>query len=406
MGLAEDVREQLEVIKQGCVEVIEEDELKRKLELSISSNSPLVVKTGFDPSAPDLHLGHTVLLNKMRQFQNFGHKVVFLIGDFTGMIGDPSGQSDTRPALTKEQVLENARTYKQQVFKILDQKKTEVRFNSEWMESMSAADVVRLASRYTVARMLERDDFARRYKENRPISIHEFLYPLVQAYDSVALKADVELGGTDQKFNLVLARHIQRSFGQTPQVILTLPLLVGIDGVQKMSKSLGNSIGIDEPPREIFGKVMRISDEIMLDYYELLTDLTPSEVRALKKELASGKLHPMDAKKRLAFLMVERFWSTEDAKRAQDEFERVFSEGGLPDDIPEVELPKRDDGWDLASAISAAGLASSRSEAKRLVGQGGVTVDEGKVEDFMAKLDSGEHLIKVGKRKIAKVKIP
>ena len=405
MKLSDEVKRQFEIIKQGTVEIIEEDDLIKKLEFSIQAKTPLKIKAGFDPSAPDLHLGHTILLNKMRQFQKIGHQVIFLIGDFTGMIGDPSGRSETRPALTKEQVLKNAKTYERQVFKILDPKKTEIRFNSEWMDKMNAADIVRLASRYTVARMLERDDFSKRFKENLPIAVHEFLYPLVQAYDSVALKADVELGGTDQKFNLVLGRQIQRSYGLSSQVCITFPLLVGIDGTQKMSKSLGNAVGIDEPPREIFGKLMRIADEIMIFYYELLTDLTPSEIADLKSGLSEGRYHPMEIKKKLAFTMVERFCGTDAANKAKEEFERVFSKGGLPDDIPIIELPKRDEGWDIASAIVAAGLVTSRAEAKRLVQQGGVTVDESKVEDFLAKLESGEHLIRVGKRKVARVKV-
>lgn len=405
MSLTSEVKRQFEIIKQGAVEIIEEEDLIKKLEFSLSTKTPLRVKAGFDPSAPDLHLGHTILLNKMRQFQKLGHQIIFLIGDFTGMIGDPSGRSETRPALTKEQVLENAQTYKKQVFKILDPQKTEIRFNSEWMDKMNASDVVRLAARYTVARMLERDDFAKRFKENLPIAVHEFLYPLAQAYDSVALKADVELGGTDQKFNLVLGRHIQRAYGINPQVCITFPLLVGINGTQKMSKSLGNAVGIDEPPREIFGKLMRIPDEIMIFYYELLTDFLPSEIKDLKDGIAAGRHHPMDIKKRLAFMMVERFWGTEAAKQAQTEFERIFSKGGLPDDIPTVVLPKRDEGWDLVSAIVAAKLVFSRAEAKRAVQQGGVTLDGEKVDDFLTKLTTGEHLIKLGKRRVVKIKI-
>lgn len=405
MSLRDEVKRQFEIIKQGAVEIIEEEDLIKKLEFSISTKTPLRVKVGFDPSAPDLHLGHTILLNKMRQFQKLGHQVIFLIGDFTGMIGDPSGRSETRPALTREQVLQNAQTYKKQVFKILDPDKTEIRFNSEWMDKMSAGDLVRLSAKYTVARMLERDDFAKRFKENLPIAVHEFLYPLAQAYDSVALKADIELGGTDQKFNLVLGRHIQRCYNMSPQVCITFPLLVGIDGTQKMSKSLGNAVGIDEPPREIFGKLMRIPDEIMISYYELLTDLTPSEIEELKDGMASGRLHPMEVKKQLAFMMVERFWGTDAAKQAREEFERVFSKGGLPDEIPEITLPKREEGWDLASAMLAAKIVSSRAEAKRAIQQGGVSLNGEKVNDFLLKLQAGEHLIRLGKRRVVKVKI-
>ena len=333
--------EQLEQIRRGSEEIISEEELLKKLTKSYETNTPLRIKAGFDPTAPDLHLGHTVLIQKLKHFQDLGHQVLFLIGDFTGMIGDPSGKNETRRALTKEEVLANAETYKEQVFKILDPEKTEVVFNSTWMEKMSSSDMIKLASQYTVARMLERDDFTKRYKDNRPISIHEFIYPLVQGYDSVALKSDVELGGTDQKFNLLVGRDLQRAYNMAPQIALTMPILEGLDGVQKMSKSLNNYIGIAESPKDMFGKVMSISDELMFRYYLLLSDKSLAEIDELKKAVSDGSKHPMEAKKELAMEIVERFHSAEAAKEAREGFEQVFSKRENPDDMPEFAMSCR-----------------------------------------------------------------
>lgn len=396
------VNEQLEIIKRGSVEVISEDELVKKL----NKGKPLLIKAGFDPTAPDLHLGHTVLIHKLRQFQELGHKVIFLIGDFTGMIGDPTGKSETRKALTREDVLKNSESYKEQVFKILDPEKTEVRFNSEWMDRMTAVDLISLAARYNVARMLERDDFHKRYKSGQSISIHEFLYPLIQGYDSVALKADVEIGGTDQKFNLLVGRELQRDYGIEPQVVLTMPLLEGTDGVNKMSKSLGNYIGITEPPKEIFGKVMSITDELMFRYYELLSHISTQELTSLKDGVKNGTVHPKDAKVTLAKEMVARFHGQNAAEQAAEEFSNIFKAGGLPDKIEEKEVVCPGDEALLTYTIAASGLASSNSEARRLVEQGGVTVDGNKVTDIKSKLYlSKEYLVKVGKRKFAKIRL-
>ena len=394
--------EQLEQIRRGSEEIISEEELLKKLRKSYESDTPLRIKAGFDPTAPDLHLGHTVLIQKLKHFQELGHQVVFLIGDFTGMIGDPTGKNETRKALTKEEVLANAETYKEQVFKILDPEKTEVAFNSTWMEPMSSADMIKLASQYTVARMLERDDFSKRYKDNRPISIHEFLYPLVQGYDSVALKSDVELGGTDQKFNLLVGRDLQRGAGQEPQCALTMPILEGLDGVQKMSKSLNNYIGINESPKDMFGKVMSISDELMFRYYLLLSDRTLAELEELKKAVSGGEKHPMEAKKELAMEIVARFHSEQAAVEAREGFEQVFSKRENPDDMPEFKM-----GTDmkLLDAITKNGLnfLPSNSEARRLAKQGGVYIDGNKTEDIDQCLAAGEYVLKVGKRKFAKL---
>ena len=396
------IKEQLELIKRGSVEVISEDELVKKL----NKGKPLIIKAGFDPTAPDLHLGHTVLIHKLRQFQELGHKVVFLIGDFTGMIGDPTGKSETRKALTRDDVLKNSESYKEQVFKMLDPEKTEVRFNSEWMDSMTAVDMIGLAARYNVARMLERDDFHKRYKSGQSISIHEFLYPLIQGYDSVALKADVEIGGTDQKFNLLVGRELQRDYGQEPQVVLTMPLLEGTDGVNKMSKSLGNYIGITESPKEIFGKVMSITDELMFRYYELLSHITTQELTSLKDAVRNGSVHPKDAKVTLAKEMVARFHGQDAAVQAEEEFSRMFKAGGLPDDIEEKEVVCDGEKILVAVAIAKAGLALSNSEARRLIQQGGVSVDNSKVADINAELTAGkEYLVQVGKRKFAKIRL-
>jgi tyrosyl-tRNA synthetase len=392
--------EQLEQIKRGSEEIISEEELLKKLQKSYESDTPLRIKAGFDPTAPDLHLGHTVLIQKLKHFQDLGHQVVFLIGDFTGMIGDPSGKSETRKALTKEEVLANAETYKEQVFKILDPEKTEVAFNSTWMEKMSSADVIKLASQYTVARMLERDDFTKRYASNRPISIHEFLYPLVQGYDSVALKSDVELGGTDQKFNLLVGRDLQRGDGQPPQIALTMPILEGLDGVQKMSKSLNNYIGITESPKDMFGKVMSISDELMFRYYLLLSDKTIAEIDALKEAVSGGSKHPMDAKKELAMEIVARFHSADAAKEAREGFEQVFSKRENPDDMPEHAMNTE---TKILDAIKALKFLPSNSEARRLAKQGGIYIDGEKTEDIDQCLSAGEYVLKVGKRKFAKL---
>jgi len=399
------VDEQLALIKKGVHEIIREEELKERLERAIATGKPLRVKAGFDPTAPDLHLGHTVLIQKLKHFQDLGHQVIFLIGDFTGLIGDPSGKSETRPPLTEEEVQANAETYERQIFKVLDPTKTLIDFNSRWMKAMSAKDLIRLAARYTVARMLERDDFHRRYVAGNPIAIHEFLYPLIQAYDSVALHADVELGGTDQKFNLLVGRDIQREYGQEPQVVITLPLLEGLDGVQKMSKSLGNYVGIDEPPEEMFGKLMSISDALMLRYYELLSDLGPEELAKLKRDLETGAKHPRDAKEELALEIVARFHGMEAARQAAREFAHVFREHGLPEEIEEIVLsPGRDSGFLLPNLMVAAGTAASTSEARRLIMQGGVKVDGQKVTDVHLKLPAGStFLLQVGKRRFKKV---
>ncbi|MGP0629777.1 tyrosine--tRNA ligase [Nitrospina sp. 32_T5] len=398
------VEEQLKVIKRGAVEIIDEKELTRILERSIKSGKPLRVKAGFDPTAPDLHLGHTVLLQKMKHFQELGHEAVFLIGDFTGMIGDPTGKSETRKSLTAEEVAENAKTYLEQVYKILDRERTTVMFNSEWMGPFTATDMINLAARYTVARMLERDDFTKRLNQNLPISLHELMYPLVQGYDSVAMKADVELGGTDQKFNLLVGRDLQRAYGQEPQVVLTMPLLEGTDGVQKMSKSLNNAIGILEPPGDIFGKVMSISDDLMWRYYELLSDLGVDELEALKKRGETE--NPRDIKIELAQELVAKYHSKEDADRAVEEFRNVFSNKNLPTDIPTVP------GWgdeerEIASVLAGFELCKSTSEARRLIKQGAVTVDGERVSDEKMQLAGNrETLIKVGKKRFLKIAAP
>jgi len=395
------VEQQIEVIRRGADELLIESELREKLK----SGRPLRVKAGFDPTAPDLHLGHTVLINKLRQLQDLGHHIVFLIGDFTGMIGDPSGKNATRPPLTREEVAQNARTYSDQVFKILDRPRTEVRFNSEWMDRQNAADLVRLAATHTVARMLERDDFAKRYKGNQPIAIHEFLYPLVQGYDSVALMADLELGGTDQRFNLLMGREVQKHFDQPPQCILTMPLLEGTDGVNKMSKSLGNYVGINEPPGEIFGKLMSISDDLMWRYLDLLSFEPPEKIRAWKREIAAGR-NPRDIKVELAREMVARFHGPSAAQAALADFEARFRRDEIPADVPEVTLVAQRDGLAIALVLKQAGLCASASDAQRLVEQGGVKVNGEKVSDRTLKLARGERaVVQVGKRKFARVTI-
>ncbi|MDP8255488.1 MAG: tyrosine--tRNA ligase [Candidatus Alcyoniella australis] len=398
--------EQLEILLRGVAEVIERDELEQLLNRAISEDRPLTIKTGFDPTAPDLHLGHTVLLHKIRQFQQLGHKVVFLIGDFTAMIGDPTGRNVTRPALSREEIERNAETYTEQVFKVLDPKRTTVEFNSRWMDPMTSQDLIRLAGRYTVARMLERDDYKKRFREGRPIAVHEFLYPLIQAYDSVALRADVELGGTDQRFNLLLGREIQRDYGQRPQVVMMMPLLEGTDGVEKMSKSLGNYIGINEAPTEIFGKLMRISDELMLRYYELLSDVSAEDLALLKAQMKSGELNPMEAKKRLAVELTARYHGQQQGIAAREEFQRVFSQGKLPDEIElrQLTYDQAQGAVRLIKVLCDAGLTASNSEAKRLIKGGGVRVDQAKISDIDATLElGGEYLLQVGKRKFCKV---
>lgn len=394
------VSEALELIKRGSEEILIEADLVKKLE----KGKPLKVKAGFDPTAPDLHLGHTVLINKLKHFQDLGHEVIFLIGDFTGMIGDPTGKSATRPPLTEEQIQENAKTYQEQVFKILDSEKTRIEFNSRWMGKMSAADMIRLASRHTVARMLERDDFDKRYSNNQPIAIHEFLYPLVQGYDSVALEADVELGGTDQKFNLLVGRQLQEQYGQTPQVILTMPILEGLDGVQKMSKSLDNYIGINDDPKDMFGKIMSVSDDLMWRYFELLSFRPMSEIASFKTEMEAGK-NPRDIKFLLAEEIITRFHSANDAKAAQEDFITRFSKNAIPDDMPEVEIAVGE-GMPLANVLKEAGLVPSTSNAHQMVKQGAVKIDGEKVEDSRQSLSAGfSAVMQVGKRKFAKISL-
>jgi tyrosyl-tRNA synthetase len=397
-------QEQLQIIKRGAVEIIVETDLLKKLEKSVSTGKPLTVKLGFDPTAPDIHLGHAVPLNKARQFQDLGHEVLFLIGDFTGMIGDPTGKSETRKHLSKEQVLENAKTYQQQIYKILDPVKTKLVFNSDWMGKMNAADLIQLAAKHTVARMLEREDFKKRYESQLPISIHEFLYPLIQGYDSVALQADVELGGTDQKFNLLVGRELQKEYGQEPQCIVMMPLLEGLDGVNKMSKSLGNYIGINEPAKEIFGKVMSISDSLMLRYYELLSAIGLEQFEKIKCDLASGALHPMEAKKRLAAEMADRFCGQGEGERSRAEFEKVFSKKDMPDDIPVVEITFDADRMKLFKIMPLAGVAKSNSEARRLIQQNAVEVDQKPIGDVDAELSSsGRYILRVGKKRFVKI---
>ncbi|NPA58654.1 MAG: tyrosine--tRNA ligase [Aquificae bacterium] len=395
--------EQLKRIKKGVLEIIEEKELLEKLK----EGRPLIVKAGFDPTAPDLHLGHTVLLQKLRTFQQLGHTVYFIIGDFTAMIGDPSGRDKTRPPLTKEQVIENAKTYKEQVFKVLDPNKTVVVFNSEWLADMTAQDLIRLTAKYTVARMLEREDFKKRFKENKPIAIHEFIYPLLQAYDSVAIKSDVELGGSDQRFNLLIGRDIQKEYGiEKPQVAILLPLLVGTDGVRKMSKSYGNYIGITEPPEEMFGKIMSIPDEVMWDYWQLLTDLTEEEIEKMKRDVQSGEVNPMEVKKRLAMYIVERFHGEEASIKAKEHFEKVHSRKELPDEIPEPEitLPSTEK-TPVYELVYRTGFAPSKSEARRLIKGGAVKIDGKKITDPYGEVSlEREFILQVGKRKFARIK--
>ena len=401
------VQEQMAVIRRGAVEILVESELEKKLQRAVETATPLRIKAGFDPTAPDLHLGHTVLIQKLKQFQDLGHHVMFLIGDFTGMIGDPTGKNETRKPLTREQVLENAQSYKEQVFKILDPDKTEVVFNSAWMGEMSAADMIALASSYTVARMLERDDFHKRFSSQQPIAIHEFIYPLVQGYDSVAMRADVELGGTDQKFNLLVGRELQKQRGQQPQAIVTMPLLEGLDGVNKMSKSLNNYIGITEAPKEIYGKVMSISDELMLRYYELLSDVDLEQLQRIQDGVAGkdGGAHPMESKKALARELVQRFYDAAAATQAQRDFEQQFKRKEIPDDIPAVTVSSSEPVW-ICRVMTEAGLVASNGEARRLIKQGAVKIDGDKIADAGLELPVGANVVvQAGKRRFARVEI-
>jgi tyrosyl-tRNA synthetase len=393
------IKEQIAELSRGTDEVLPEDGLEAKLK----QGRPLIVKAGFDPTAPDLHIGHTVLINKMRQFQQLGHDVVFLIGDFTGMIGDPSGKNATRPPLSPEQIKANAETYEAQIFKILDEEKTRVEFNSSWMGDMDAAGLIKLAARHTVARMLERDDFNKRYKGGQSISIHEFLYPLVQGYDSVALKADVELGGTDQKFNLLVGRQLQQDYGQEPQIVMTTPLLEGLDGVQKMSKSLDNYIGITETPGEMFGKIMSISDDLMWRYFEVLSFRSLAEIAGLRTAVANG-MNPRDAKFELGVEIVARFNNDAAAEAAKQEFISRFQQGAMPDEIPEKSLDSQDGLLGLAYLLKSADLVNSTSEAFRMIKQGAVKIDGERVEDRSLQIKAGStHIYQVGKRKFARV---
>jgi tyrosyl-tRNA synthetase len=394
---------QLEIIKRGAVEVIIEADFLKKLEKSCAENRPLRIKAGFDPTAPDIHLGHTVLLEKMRHFQELGHEIIFLIGDFTGMIGDPTGRSETRKPLTKDEVLKNAETYKRQVFKILDPEKTRVRFNSEWLSKMDVMDFVRLGAMQTVARMLEREDFKKRFENQQDISILEFYYPLFQAYDSVYLKSDVELGGMDQKFNILMGRTMQRRMGVEEQTVVLMPLLEGLDGVNKMSKSLGNYIGIDEAPKEMYGKIMSASDELMLRYYELLSHISLEELNVLKAGIAQGTVHPKHAKENLATEIVERYWGKDEALRVKEEFEHIFRQKGLPDEIPVCELIWDEDGMWVPKIMKLSGLTQSTGEAIRLIKQGGVSINDVKHIDPDLKLAKGKYLFKAGKRKFLKI---
>ncbi|MDA8234486.1 MAG: tyrosine--tRNA ligase [Clostridia bacterium] len=407
MNLEKELQRQIEIIKRGTVEIIPENELQEKLKKSIQQNKPLNIKLGLDPTAPDIHLGHTVVLQKLRQFQDRGHQIIILLGDFTARIGDPTGKSETRKQLSETEVLANAQTYKEQIFKILNPEKTKVVFNSHWLASLNFAQVIELAANYTVARMLEREDFAKRFRENLPISIHEFFYPLMQGYDSVALEADVELGGTDQKFNLLMGRTLQKEYGQEPQIALMMPILEGLDGVNKMSKSLGNYIGITESPREMYGKTMSIADELMVRYFELVTQVPLDEVRAIENGLKKGAMHPRDVKMRLGREIVTIYHGPEAAQAAEEEFKNIFQKGELPDEIPDLVINPEDlsEGqiW-LAKLLVQGGLAASTSEARRLITQGAVKIGEEKISDANYHLTPVHGMvIRAGKRKFAKI---
>ncbi|MDA8089321.1 MAG: tyrosine--tRNA ligase [Nitrospiraceae bacterium] len=390
---------QLEIIKRGASEIIVEEELLKKLERGV----PLRVKAGFDPTAPDIHLGHTVLMEKMRQFQDLGHEIIFLIGDFTGLIGDPTGKSETRKPLTSEDVARNALTYKEQIFKILDPEKTRVEFNSRWMGILKPEEFIKLTSQYTVARILEREDFKQRFQNQSPIGIHEFLYPLIQGYDSVHLKADIELGGTDQKFNLIVGRELQKAYGQAPQSIVLMPLLEGLDGVKKMSKSLNNYIGISEPPQQMFGKIMSITDELMLRYYELLSHISNEKLEQLKEDIKSGSVHPMMAKESLAMEITERYHGKEGALKGKEEFDLVFRKKEAPDEVPVFKMVWDEEHIWLPRILKLSGLAQSFSEAQRLIKQGGIKIDGQKFTDPEAKLPKGPYLLMAGKRRFVKI---
>ena len=398
--------EQIDFLAKGSVDLIEKNDLKAKLARAAKEGKTLTVKVGFDPTAPDLHVGHTVVIRKMKHFQMLGHRVVFVIGDFTGMIGDPTGKKATRPALTREEILQNAETYQKQVYKILDPHKTEIRFNSEWLSPLGAEGMIRLAAKYTLARILEREDFRKRFDAHQPIALHELLYPLAQGYDSVALRADVEMGGTDQLFNLLVGRDLMREYGLEPQVVLTTPLLEGLDGVEKMSKSLGNYIGITEAPDQIFGKIMSISDDLMWKYYTLCTDLTLAEIAQVKREVESHQRHPMQAKRELAKLIIAEFHSGEAAEGAEQEFQRIFTDRQAPTEVDEKELPATSEPQLVSKIIVAAGLAPTNKEAQRLIAQGGVLVDDQKAEGLKHAIDAKPgrtYLLKVGKRRFARV---
>ena len=399
------IDEQISLIERGAVDVVSRDDMVRKLKKSAESGVPLKIKAGFDPTAPDLHLGHTVLIQKMKHFQDLGHDIYFLIGDFTGMIGDPTGKSETRKPLTLDDVARNAETYKEQIFKILDPEKTTVVFNSTWLGKLTSYDMIKLASQLTVARMLEREDFKVRFENEKPISIHEFMYPLIQGYDSVALEADVELGGTDQLFNLLMGRDLQRSWNQEPQVVITMPLLEGLDGVNKMSKSLGNYIGITESADDIYGKVLSISDTLMFRYYELLSDLSAAEIEILSQDMQEGRIHPKEVKKKLARELTSRFYGEEESVRAEKSFEQVFKHHGLPENIPELILQKADGEIWLPKLLVEAGLTGSTSEARRLIKQQAVSLDGEKVLDIGFSVQPDQDvLVKVGKRRFAKIR--
>lgn len=399
--------EQLEQIQFGCAELISANDLLKKLKKSKEKNQALKIKFGADPTRPDIHLGHTVVINKLKTFQDLGHHIQFLIGDFTAMIGDPSGRNSTRPILSREEISENAKTYAKQIFKILDPDKTEIVYNSTWIDPLKPADIIRLTAQYTVARILERDDFTNRFKAGVPISVHELLYPLTQGYDSVALKSDVELGGTDQKFNLLVGRDLQQSYGQEQQVVLTMPILEGLDGVNKMSKSLDNYISVVDSPKDMFGKTMRVSDSLMFRYYELLTDMKPKEIALLRSDVESGKKHPRDVKIALGKFLVKRFHSEAAASAAEEEFHRIFVDKGLPDEIPELAVSAESQKGFCALMVQL-GLAETNSEAARLIQGGGVQLNGQKLADSKLKIDlktGDEHLIKAGKKKFVKIKV-
>ncbi|MGM0602382.1 MAG: tyrosine--tRNA ligase [Bacillota bacterium] len=404
-----DINKQVEILKRGVSDLISEEELKEKLIEAEKEGRPLKVKLGLDPTAPDIHLGHTVVLRKLKQFQDLGHEVYLIIGDFTGMIGDPSGKSETRKQLTREEVIENARTYKEQFSKVLDRDKTKLVFNGDWLGELDFADVLELSSKYTVARMLERDDFSKRYQEEKPIGIHEFFYPLMQGYDSVAINADVELGGTDQRFNLLVGRNLQKEYGQKPQVVVMMPLLEGLDGVNKMSKSLGNYIGVYDKPSDMYGKVMSIPDDLILRYFELLTDVSPEKLTEIKEKLDQDDFNPMGLKKELAYIIVKEYHDKNSADAAADEFENVFSKGNLPEDIPVIKIDSSDleDGelW-IVKLVAATGLVDSNSEARRMIKQGAVTIDDQKYEKINLDIEVKDGMIiQIGKRRFAQIAV-